>query len=158
MNTPISPETAEMIKKEAEAYEDATRQKVPKEHHNVASFISYVAGAYIGYEAGASAYAPYKERCEELERWKQEAILVMSPLLDYGQSKEAEITLGASITRVILQRAKQFQEAKKALEEYVAAHKPLPWQNVSDNAKYKFYQRVNALLATWKEEKGGGHE
>lgn len=142
MNTPISPERAAVIKQESIDYLRTTKSTSLKD-------------AYI---AGATAYAPYKQQCEELERWKEEAILVMSPLLDYGQSKEAEIPLGASITTTILQRAKQFQQAKKELEEYAAAHKPLPWQNVSGNANYKLYQRVNDLLATWKEEgKEGGN-
>lgn len=96
MNTPISPERAAVIKQESIDYLRTTKSTSLKD-------------AYI---AGATAYAPYKER------WEQ---------------------------------------AKKALEEYAAAHKPLPWQNVSDNANYKLYQRVNDLLATWKEEgKEGG--
>jgi len=72
MTPTLSPETLRQIVREAEAYEDTTRQKVPKEHHTVPSFISYVAGAFIGYQDGATAYAHYKEQFDQAKKALEE--------------------------------------------------------------------------------------
>lgn len=125
MSTPISKELSEQIEREAKAYEYESQRAVPADEY-VRIVTSYAA------------------RIEELELWKREADSLLSLLLDYGQSKEANIPLGASITAVILQRAKRFEEAKKALEKIQA----LPWElngSWADGIATK-------ALASWKEE------
>lgn len=140
MNTPISPETAASILEDAKLYFDK-------------AFIHSYADARDGYIAGATAYAPYKERCEELERWKREAKALLDPLLDYGLSKEAQMPLGASIPLVILQRAKQFQQAKKALERI--DQMPNPRNRIQYKEFVALVKTIAAnTLATWKEEGG----
>lgn len=121
MTPTISKELQEQIEREAESYG------------------SHPLGDYASFKDGATAYAHYKERCEELERWKEEAVLILTPLLYYGQSKEANIPLGANITTVLLERAKRFEQAKKALEE-IASGKVLP-QLIAQQ-----------ILASWKDE------
>lgn len=135
--TPISKELETAINQEAATYSALKRSSSIAE-----SFCTE-----LGYKDGAAAYAHYKERCEELECWKREADSLLSPLLDYGLSKEANIPLGESMPTVILQRAKQFEQAKKALEELLSWHtESLEFDLVGK------VERAKALLASWKEE------
>lgn len=148
----LSRELQDQIEREANAF-----KKEP--HYTNGSSLSSGPQIYLkrGYIAGATAYAHYKERCEELERWKREADSLLSPLLDYGQSKEANIPLGASITAVILQRAKQFEQAKKALKEILvyceeSGLKKVSVENPVHMAVYHSLHAANNALASWKEE------
>lgn len=144
----ISKELQEQIEREAEQYM-LEWNRFPKGELSSGRL-------YEAYLSGATAYAHYEERCNELERWKEAANLVLSPLLEYGQSKEADIPLGRSITEVILQRAKQFEEARKALHGIL--------QFCEDNGApvdgFRFREEAinaKALLASWKEEGKGGN-
>lgn len=139
--TPISKELERAINQEATKYAATKRSNSLAE-----SFCRE-----IGYKDGATAYAHYKERCEELERWKREADSLLSPLLDYGQSKEANIPLGASISAVILQRAKQYEQAKDALEDIMNGALP-----TNENEMVSWIATARDIcrkaLASWKEE------
>lgn len=89
-----------------------------------------------GYKA---AGVKYGSAWEDAERRFKEAMQLLDPILEYGQSKEANIQLGKSVTAMILQRIKQFEQAKKALED-IASGKVLP-QLIAQQT-----------LASWKEE------
>lgn len=58
----------------------------------------------------------------ELKRWKEEAKEVISPILDYGQSKEAGIQVGESVTKVVLERCKRFDAARTLLKRVAHRH------------------------------------
>lgn len=120
----ISPELQEQIEREAEAYD-----------------ISFSSEATQGYINGAT---PWAAKYQNSERLRKEAMELLVPLLDYGQSKEANIPLGASVTTVILQRAKQFEQARKALEEIAE----LPISHPVGFAK----AIAGEALASWKDE------
>lgn len=57
-----------------------------------------------------------KVAVEELKEWKQQAIELLDPLFEYGHSKEAGITLGKSITAVVLERCKRSEQARTLLQ------------------------------------------
>jgi hypothetical protein len=88
----LSPELTARIKEEAEQNEYDTQRLVP-------------AWAYI------SVATKYALLLQDAERRNKEYAELLTPLLDYGQSKEANIPLGASITAVILERAKQVSQS-----------------------------------------------
>lgn len=73
------------------------------------------------YKKGAIKYATTsyqaQREIEQLKRWKAEASELLNPILDYGQSKEAAIPLGESITTVVLERCKQAKVASDLLTE-----------------------------------------
>lgn len=150
MTPTLSPELQQRIKQESIDYLKTTTSTSLKD-------------AYI---AGATNYAT---RVEDLERWKCEAMSLLNPIIEYGQSKESEIKLGQIITRIILQRAKQFLEAKKALEDAVAAHeadklklldKYPQLEGKLDPAVLPWVHNAKSLLSSWKEEgkEGCRHE
>lgn len=72
-------------------------------------------------ELGATAYAATayqaQQENESLKRWKDEATTLLNPILDYGQSKEANIPLGESITDTVLERCKRYDIARTLLEK-----------------------------------------
>lgn len=105
----ISKELSQQIEREAEAYAEKTGDCI----YNIKEFYTHPE-RHAGYAVGATTYAAL---LQDSERRRNEANALLFPLLDYGQSKEANIPWGASITTVILQRAKQFEEARKVLEE-----------------------------------------
>lgn len=74
MNTPISPETAEMIEKEAEAL----KRKMPDNYFP--TNYKY----YEGYKAGATAYAPYKEQFEQAKKALEEIVTIHAQYKDAG--------------------------------------------------------------------------
>lgn len=63
-----------------------------------------------------------QQEIAQLKRWKMEASELLNPILDYGQSKEAGIPLGESITAVMLKRCKQAKEARILLEKVIYRH------------------------------------
>jgi len=72
---------------------------------------TYVAGYGKGISAGATEYAISLHQVEQenaqLKQWKSEAAELLNPILEYGQSKEAGIPLGKSITNTVLERCKK---------------------------------------------------
>lgn len=123
MTPPLSKELQEQIEREAEAHYGSPLS------------------CDQGYIMGANTYAAL---LQDSERRRNEANALLFPLLDYGQSKEANIPWGASITTVILQRAKRFEEARKALEEI--ADLSVGWD------VKKAIEIASKALASWKEE------
>jgi hypothetical protein len=65
----------------------------------------------------ASKLAQVEQENKELKQWKKEAQLLLNPILEYGQSKEAGIQLGKSITKTVLEQCKQFEQARTLLEK-----------------------------------------
>jgi len=72
-----------------------------------------------GWVAGATEFA---KEIKELKQWKKEAIELLQPILDYGQSKEAGIPLGENITKVVLERCKQAKAARTLLKQFISRH------------------------------------
>lgn len=136
MSTPISnisKELSEQIEREAEA-------RYPLLHNNIDT---QKERRHV-YTVGATEYAAL---LQDSERRRNEAMELLSPLLDYGQSKEANIPMGQTVTTVILQRATRFEQAKKALEDLLSCHIKMRVIGLSN--------KINAaktLLASWKEE------
>jgi hypothetical protein len=58
-----------------------------------------------------------RQENERLQQWKSEASELVNPIFSYGQSKEANIPLGESITVVVLDRCNKFNQAKQLLIE-----------------------------------------
>ena len=56
-----------------------------------------------------------EQEIAQLKQWQIEAIAVLDPILEYGRSKEAGIPLGKSITSAVIERCKQYQQAKQML-------------------------------------------
>lgn len=135
--TPISKELSEQIEREAEA-------RYPFLHNN----IDRQKERRHVYITGATTYAAL---LQDSERRRNEANALLFPLLDYGQSKEANIPLGQTVTTVILQRAKRFEEAREALEDLI-------------NTRYRdeFFgthmSNAKALLASWKDDGKEGQD
>jgi hypothetical protein len=72
-------------------------------------------------EGGATAYAvklhEAQQEIERLKGWKSEASTLLDPILNYGQSKEANIPLGESIIDKVLERCKRYDQSKQILKE-----------------------------------------
>lgn len=136
MTPTISPELQEQIEREAEA-------RYPFLHNN----IDRQKERRHVYTVGATEYAAL---LQDSERRRNEANALLFPLLDYGQSKEANIPLGRTVTTVILQRAKQFEEARKVLEEI--ADLSVGWD------VKKAIEIASKALTSWKEEGKGGEQ
>jgi len=58
----------------------------------------------------------------QLKQWKAEASEILNPILEYGQSKEAAIPLGQSITAVVLDRCKKYDAARTLLQKFISRH------------------------------------
>lgn len=57
------------------------------------------------------------EEYKTLHRWKEEAKLVLNPILDYGQS-HPDIKLGTSINTFVIERCKEYDKLKERGKEY----------------------------------------
>jgi len=64
----------------------------------------------------------YNKEIKELKQWKKEATELLQPILDYGQSKESGILVGGHITKIVLERCKQYQAARALLEKFISRH------------------------------------
>lgn len=77
--------------------------------------------AKIDFHAGATAYAvklqEAQQEIERLKQWKSEASTLLDPILKYGQSKEANIPLGESITDTVLERCKRYDQSQQEIEK-----------------------------------------
>jgi hypothetical protein len=90
----------------------------------------------IGYETGhaecATEYATKLHQAEQeivqLKQWKKAQLALLSPILDYGESKEAGIPLGKSITSTVLERCKGFATLRAKCDRYEAALKDIAKQ------------------------------
>jgi hypothetical protein len=106
------------VEAEIEAYADQIT--IPLKMDN-----DYQIGYNNGMEAGAiSAGTHFAEKLHQaeqeiaqLKQWKKEAAAVLTPILEYGQTKESGIKLGKSITKAVLERCKQFNKACLLLEK-----------------------------------------
>lgn len=140
---PESPKTqlpAE-VEAEIEAYADEITKPLKMDN-------DYQVGYNNGMEAGAiSAGTHFAEKLhqaqleiEQLKRWKGEASILLNPILDYGQSKEAGIPYGKSITNTVLERCKQYQQAKQMLFRLASL------VNADQNPDKKFLTEIKEFL------------
>jgi flagellar biosynthesis/type III secretory pathway protein FliH len=87
---------------------------------------AYAQGYAEGWHTGATEYATKLHQAEQentdLKRWKAEANELLNPILNYGQSKEAAIPIGASITKTVLERCKHVDAARTLLEKFISRH------------------------------------
>lgn len=128
-NNTVSPELRDEIAGKASSLLNARNYNNPV----------WNAGFYEGYETGATKYASKLEQSEERRR---QAMELLDPILEWGQSKEAEIKLGESITKVVLERATLWQKAeaeKKQLRDALA--KAVDFLN---NGQSDFHEVVDA--------------
>lgn len=117
-NTQLPAEVLEEIKLKAEEY--ANRHINGRSQPEVWEIV------FKANEAGATEYASKLHQVEQenaqLKQWKAEASTLLKPILDYGQSKEANFPLGESITTTVLERCKKHDTAstllKKVVEKY----------------------------------------
>src|ERR1043165_3175755 len=112
-NTQLPAEVVEEIKLKAKAF---AVWMWPIATNHAEKQRKYVAAVH---EAGATEYATKlhqaKQEITRLKQWQIEAIAVLDPILEYGRSKEAGIPLGKSITSAVIERCKQYQQAKQML-------------------------------------------
>jgi len=80
-----------------------------------------------------------EQEIKELKQWKSEATELLNPILEYGQSKEAGIPLGQSITDTVLERCKQFDAARALLEKFISRHE-------SDTMSWEFINEIKTFL------------
>ena len=117
-------ETIDKIEKDAEHY--ANVQWTDKGKHIGHSQSDKWDQSKEDYEAGATEYVnklhQANQEIAQLKRWKMEATELLTPILEYGQSKEAGIPLGESITVVVLERCKQAHTARTLLEKFISRH------------------------------------
>lgn len=152
MTPPLSKELQKQIEREAEAYATKEWNTYPSNAKNQNTKIHWQ-NSKEDYIAGATTYAAL---LQDSERRRNEANALLFPLLDYGQSKEANIPLGASITAVILQRAKQFEEARKALEDISNLFASRNPGDAAYGTLIRLLRDAHGMaltaLASWKEE------
>lgn len=125
-NKQLPAEVVEEIKKNAEAKTAIENERIIGDSKDYGRRISYL----DGYEAGCielgTEYATKLHQVEQenaqLKQWKSEASELLNPILDYGQSKEADIPLGASISDTVIERCKKFDQASKLLEKFISRH------------------------------------
>lgn len=101
------------------------------------------------YLAGKNAAQPEPGRFSviklvDAQRIIEEYNFLLTPLLNYGQSKEARILLGASITTVILERAKAAAAMAEALKALLSWHT----ESLSFDLAGKKDKAI-AALSTW---------
>lgn len=117
-------EVIEKIKDDAETYAGVMVWVNKHPAGDEQFFYEYIAAT--SHEAGATEYAielqQVKQENKELKQWKAESSALLNPILDYGQSKEAGIPLGESITAVVLERCKQYDTARTLLEKFISRH------------------------------------
>lgn len=141
-NTPLPAEVQAEIQAQAEAY---TREKEAE----------YSARSVAAHSAGATAmYHQSQQRIQELEQWQTEANLVLNPILDWGQSKDAGIKLGQSITIEVLRRAKEYHDLEERAAKLLKAVDEL--NRYSSNPSRRELQYINdlttAALAAWNSQ------
>lgn len=106
-NTQLPKEVVEQIEKDAEDYASSSDAVNPT---------SYEISVWTEcYTHGATAYATKLQDAQkenaDLKRWKQEAIHLLAPIIEYGQGhKDAQ--LGRSCTEFVLQRSKLYDTLK----------------------------------------------
>jgi hypothetical protein len=105
---------------------------------------AYAQGYAEGWHTGATEYATKLHQAEQeiaqLKRWKMEAAELLNPILEYGQSKEASIPLGESITAVVLERCKQADTARALLEKITAS------ESFPKLRDYNLYNEIKTFL------------
>jgi hypothetical protein len=115
-NTQLPAEVLERIDDEAETANLKNKDRVN----------SYRFGYVAGYNDGANPYAiklhEAQQEIVQLKQWKKAQLALLNPILDYGQSKEARIPLGRSITAAVLERAKSYKAARTLLEKFISRH------------------------------------
>jgi hypothetical protein len=81
---------------------------------------------FVAYTKIATEYAINMHQVEQenaqLKQWKKAQLALLNPILDYGQSKEAGIPLGKSITTTVLDRCKKFDTARGLLQKFISRH------------------------------------
>lgn len=108
---------------------DEALKLFPEQWHHVQSDLSTDLNAYPRHLwlEGATEYASNLHQVEQeivqLKQWRKAQLALLSPILDYGQSKEAGIPLGKSITNAVLERCKSFSALQAKFDKYEAALK-----------------------------------
>ena len=64
----------------------------------------------------AQQTAAFREELEHLKEWKRQQLATFAPLLDYGQSKEAGLSLGSSIVQEAIKALKEWKGMREELE------------------------------------------
>jgi hypothetical protein len=103
---------------------------------------------------GATEYATKLHQSEQeiaqLKQWKSEASELLSPILDYGQSKEADIPLGKIITNTVLERCKQATALQAKCGRCEKALKELVRLKVLKDKHGKTEEYLKAQPLAWK--------
>jgi hypothetical protein len=127
--------------------------KITQEAEAIYNKLDSAARDYDEYEYGLPMFEKCKEPIErvlteyasklhqeqqenaQLKQWKKEAQELLNPILDYGQSKEAGIPLGESITVVVLERCKRFENAGKLFKKIIDLYDLTPEDDLYNEIK-----------------------
>jgi hypothetical protein len=86
--------------------------------------LKYSAGYFDGYSLGATEYAImlHQEQQEnaQLKRWKMEAAELLAPIHAYVH-KHIEANLGQCSVKLVIERCKQFEQARTLLEKVLSS-------------------------------------
>lgn len=111
----------------AEVLEELGKAAVEAAKKNEGRVYSYRLGYENGHFDCATEYALKlylaQQEIAELKQWKRETTEIFSPIIEYGQSKEAGISLGKSITETVLQRCKNYDKVFTLLEKFFSYYK-----------------------------------
>lgn len=115
-DTQLPAEVSKQIKADAKAYSHQRDKDLEGK-----KYIHKRTCSYFGYTHGATPYAvkllEAQQEIERLKVWKREASTLLDPILNYGQSKEANIPLGESIIDKVLERCKRHDKAQAIIKE-----------------------------------------
>jgi hypothetical protein len=125
-NNTLPVEVQESIKGDAAKYTNKRDESLRSRSKDYGRRMAMLDGLEEGYIAGATEYAQWKvkydeliKEVEQLRQWKNEAIAILNPIWDYADN-EMNIPLGKSKTDAVLERAKKLEQAKKLLEKVIS--------------------------------------
>lgn len=110
MSNETKPLTAEEVKRRAEEYGNTYRMKLGEGRAAHAGYLQ-------GYRDCQEQTAALREELQELSAWKKSQLETFSPLLDFGQSKESGIPIGASIVQEAINALKEQKVVREELQK-----------------------------------------
>jgi hypothetical protein len=97
----------------------------------------------------AAEFAALQQEYKALQRWQQEAKLVLYPILEYGQF-HTDMKLGQSISTFVIERCKQYDELKaenerlhSSFDNLMTAHERLQKEKLQNEA---------GITETWRKK------
>lgn len=108
-------------------------------------------------EECASKLHLLQQEVEHLQRWKEEAKLLLNPIFEYAE-KHPDMKIGGSMTEFVLNRCKEYDKLKKDIEGYELkeAFDALDYSNLSEKivAYQQEYDKLKGENEALKETAG----